>query len=302
VDRRENGFRVDMHVKVLDERVVRRAKSRGLDALVYAPHFTTLPEVERRAAAYSDDDLLVIPGREIFTGGWLERRHLLVIGLAEPIPDFVTLAGAFEEIDRQNALALVPHPEFLTVSLDEAAIERYRSSISAIEVYNAKFRARDGRRATRLARRVGLPVFVSSYAHLRRTVGEAWTTFDRASIEPGAGPNRSPRFRGTASQPESGTGASVSHRVEREAETGTANTRSWDRKVAGFVAALEGGARRSIDRRSGPGHRGRSLAEFAHLGYENSLSKAPRVLSSKPPATHPGQSLYGGRFDDVRVY
>ncbi|PSP39031.1 metal-dependent phosphoesterase, partial [Halobacteriales archaeon QH_7_65_31] len=35
-------FRVDPHVKILDERVVRRAKQRGLDAIVYAPHFIRL--------------------------------------------------------------------------------------------------------------------------------------------------------------------------------------------------------------------------------------------------------------------
>ncbi|PHQ46649.1 metal-dependent phosphoesterase, partial [Halorubrum sp. C3] len=35
--------RVDAHVKVLDDEVVARAKDRGIDALVYAPHFTRLP-------------------------------------------------------------------------------------------------------------------------------------------------------------------------------------------------------------------------------------------------------------------
>jgi len=61
-------FRVDCHVKVLNERVVERAKRAGLDALVYAPHFTRLPEIRERAAAYSDDELLVVPAREVFTG------------------------------------------------------------------------------------------------------------------------------------------------------------------------------------------------------------------------------------------
>ncbi|PSP27587.1 metal-dependent phosphoesterase, partial [Halobacteriales archaeon QH_2_65_14] len=31
--------RVDPHVKILDDEVVRRAKRAGLDVLVYAPHF-----------------------------------------------------------------------------------------------------------------------------------------------------------------------------------------------------------------------------------------------------------------------
>ncbi|MFW6320736.1 MAG: PHP domain-containing protein, partial [Halohasta sp.] len=56
-----------MHTKILTDAVVDRAKRRGLDVLVYAPHFTRLPEIRRRAARYSDDDLLVVPAREIFT-------------------------------------------------------------------------------------------------------------------------------------------------------------------------------------------------------------------------------------------
>ena len=67
------SFRVDLHVKVLDERVVERAKARGLDALVYAPHFTRLPAIRARAARFSDDDLLVVPAREVFTGSWRDR-------------------------------------------------------------------------------------------------------------------------------------------------------------------------------------------------------------------------------------
>ena len=42
--------RVDMHVKILSDEVVARAKRRGIDVLVYAPHFTRLPEIRRTAA------------------------------------------------------------------------------------------------------------------------------------------------------------------------------------------------------------------------------------------------------------
>ncbi|HET7324465.1 MAG TPA: PHP domain-containing protein, partial [Halococcus sp.] len=55
--------RVDLHIKILDEQVVQRAKRYGLDVLVYAPHFTRLPAIRERARAFSDDDLLVVPAR-----------------------------------------------------------------------------------------------------------------------------------------------------------------------------------------------------------------------------------------------
>lgn len=171
---------VDLHVKVLGEAVVRRAKARGLDALVYAPHFERLPAIQETAARYSDDELLIVPGREVFTGSWRDRRHILAIGLDEPVPDFISLEAAMEAFQRQDAAVLVPHPEFLTVSLDEGEIERYREVIDAVEVYNPKYLPHHNRRADRIAARQDLPVFTSSYAHLPGTVGEAWTTFSRA--------------------------------------------------------------------------------------------------------------------------
>jgi len=171
------GTRVDLHVKVLDERVRERAKRRGIDVLVYAPHFTRWPEIRRRAVAASDEELLVVPGRELFTGDWRTRRHVLALDLDTPIPDFLTLGGTMAELDRQNAVVLAPHPGFLTVSLHEEHIERYREQLDALEVYNPKHLPRDNRRAREFATEFDLPAFSSSYAHLRRTVGDVWTDF-----------------------------------------------------------------------------------------------------------------------------
>lgn len=166
--------RIDLHVKVLDEQVVRRAKRRGLDALVYAPHFTRLPDIERRAARFSDETLTVLPARELFTGPWSQRRHLLAIGLEAPVPDFLTLEGAIAEVERQGAALLVPHPTYFSVSLTSSEIRRHRDRLDAIEVYNPKHLPHHNRRAQRLAIDTGLPAFASSYAHLRGSVGEVW--------------------------------------------------------------------------------------------------------------------------------
>lgn len=170
--------RVDTHVKILDDGVVARAKRRGLDVLVYAPHFTRWPTIRERAAAYSDDDLLVVPARELFTGNWRTRRHVLALDLQRPMPDFVSLSGAMAELDAQDAVVLVPHPEFLSFSLGHEHIERYRDQIDAIETYNPKHLPWHNRRARQLAAEFDLPPFTSSYAHLRGTIGEAWTTFE----------------------------------------------------------------------------------------------------------------------------
>ncbi|WP_324661602.1 PHP domain-containing protein [Haloarcula sediminis] len=172
------GFTVDLHVKVLDDQVVERAKARGLDALVYAPHFTRLPDIRAKARAFSDEELTVYPGRELFTGTWQRRRHLLAIGLEEMVPDFLTLDGTMAELRRQGAAVLVPHPGFLSVSLGLDELRTYRETIDAIEVYNPKFLPHHSRRARRFAGTTGLSTFASSYAHLPGTIGEAWTRFD----------------------------------------------------------------------------------------------------------------------------
>ncbi len=172
--------RIDLHVKVLTERVVERAKACGLHALVFAPHFERFPQIRERAARFSDDDLTVIPAREIFTGTWRNRKHLLAIGLSEPVPDFISLNGAFEELNRQNAAILVPHPMFLTVSLGPREIRAHRDAIDAIEIHNPKYFPWHDRRAEKLAAQSGIPEFASSYAHVPGTVGEVWTEFHGA--------------------------------------------------------------------------------------------------------------------------
>ena len=167
--------RVDPHVKVLSEAVVDRAKQNGLETIVYAPHFTTLPTIKRRAAAYTDEELTVLPGREIFTGPWQRRRHVLAVGLEEPVPDFISLSAAMAAVDRQGATVLVPHPTYLTIGLEAAACRRYRRQIDAIEVYNPKHLRRHNDRARTLADTLNVPGFGSSYAHLEGTVGRVWT-------------------------------------------------------------------------------------------------------------------------------
>ncbi|SNZ13062.1 Predicted metal-dependent phosphoesterase TrpH, contains PHP domain [Natronoarchaeum philippinense] len=174
------GTRVDMHVKVLDEHVAQRAKDRGIDVLVYAPHFERLPTIRRRAERYTDEDLLVVPAREVFAEAWQSRKHVLAIGLDDPVPDFVTLDGAMAEFRRQDAAVVVPHPEFLSVGMNQSDIEHYADVVDAVEVYNPKHWPHHTRRADRIADAVDRPSFASSYAHLRQTVGAAWTEFDRA--------------------------------------------------------------------------------------------------------------------------
>jgi len=176
------GTCVDLHVKIVSEDVVRRAKAAGLDVLVYAPHFEHIETIRERAARFSDDNLLVVPAREYFTGRWNERKHVLAIDPDYPVPDFISLSDTMAELDGQETAVLAPHPEFLTLSLDRADIFDYADQFDAVEVYNPKHWPWDNRRARAIARESGLQTYRSSYAHLPMTVGETWVEFDE-SIE-----------------------------------------------------------------------------------------------------------------------
>jgi predicted metal-dependent phosphoesterase TrpH len=171
------------------------------------------------------------------------------------VPDFIEFRAALEEFDRQDAAVLVPHPEMLNVSCSRGDVAANSGAVDAVETYNAKCLPHQNRVARAVARETGLPGFGSSYAHLRRTVGEAWTAFEGA--------------------------------IDDESD---------------LVSALRTGAPRRVVHRGGVGHRLRGLAEFAHLGYENSWGKLDRLFLSGTEPTHPNNVVYRGRFDDVTVY
>ncbi len=173
-----NGTRVDTHVKVLNRQVVETAKARAVDILVYAPHFVRLPKIRERALRFSDDELLVVPGRELFSGDWRTRRHLLALGLEEPVPDFITYEATMAELERQGAAVLVPHPRFANISLTRAELTAHADRLHAAETYNAKLWGRHNRRSRTAVEDLDIPAFGSSYAHLAGTVGGAWTQFD----------------------------------------------------------------------------------------------------------------------------
>jgi predicted metal-dependent phosphoesterase TrpH len=172
------GTRVDPHVKILDSEVVRRAKAEDIDMLVYAPHFTNIETIRHRAEFHSDDELLVVPAREYFTGTWNERRHVLAIDPEEPIPDFISLEDTMAELERQDPAILAPHPEFLSVSLSREDILEYSDQIHAVEAYCPKHWGYHNERAEEIAEGAGLSRYGSSYAHLYFTLGEVFVEFE----------------------------------------------------------------------------------------------------------------------------
>ncbi|MFW6153286.1 MAG: PHP-associated domain-containing protein [Halobacteriota archaeon] len=177
--------RVDPHVKVLDDRVRELAIERGLDAIVYAPHFTPWPDIVDRASQFSDERLLVVPARELFTGPWHDRKHVLAMDLENPISDFLPREETMDDLVDQGACIVAPHPGFLTMSLGFDDLRRFGEHVHAIEVYNPKFLPWHGPRAARVAAELDRPVIASSYAHLRSSVGAGWIEIENDIDGPG---------------------------------------------------------------------------------------------------------------------
>ncbi len=177
------GVTIDPHVKILNDSVVKRAKARGVDAVVYAPHFTPLPDIQASARKYSDDEFLVLPAREIFTGTWKNRKHILALDLAAPVPDFIHLDTAFTELTRQQAIILIPHPLFANISLSRRDVKEYQQDIHGVEVNNLKHLWYHNTRAESVISAVNLPEFGSSYAHLCGSIGEVTTIFPNCAPE-----------------------------------------------------------------------------------------------------------------------
>jgi predicted metal-dependent phosphoesterase TrpH len=98
-----------------------------------------------------------------------------------------------------------------------------------------------------------------------------------------------------------GFGSSYAHLPGTVGEAWTTFERSVD-STADLVDALRTGTPRRVAHRDGVGHRLRGLAEFAHLGYENTWGKVDRIFLSGTEPTHPSHIAYDGRFDDVTVY
>ena len=195
-----------------------------------------MPEIRERARRFSDEDLLVVPAREVFTGNWRTRKHVLALGLSDPIPDFISLEAAFEEFDRQDATVLVPHPTFLNVSLGYEEIQRYSDQVAAVEAYNPKLLGGWADRAKQLVADFDAAPFGSSYAHVPGSVGEVWTAFDR---EYSTAPEVVAAFAADAPR-RVGRRSSVSHRVRKLTEfahLGFENT--WEKADRIFLQGTE---------------------------------------------------------------
>jgi predicted metal-dependent phosphoesterase TrpH len=89
------------------EVLLETARDRGLGAIAITDHNEVSGALEAREVAAGMDDLKVIVGEEVKTGG---QGEVIGLFLEEKIPKGLTMAETLAEIRRQGGIVYVPHP------------------------------------------------------------------------------------------------------------------------------------------------------------------------------------------------
>ncbi len=145
--------------------VVRACRRAGLHRIAITDHNRLAGALEARDLAPD----LVIVGEEVTA----VEGHVLCLFLREPIPRGLPAEEVIRLAHAQGGLAGAAHPlDARRCGIGKAAVERLKSQLDFLEVYNARTRdprANDWARA--LARADDLPAMCGSDAHLLREIG-----------------------------------------------------------------------------------------------------------------------------------
>ncbi|MSR22594.1 MAG: dephospho-CoA kinase [Gemmatimonadetes bacterium] len=162
------------------EKVLARAKERGLDRIAITDH--NRMEVALEWAEREPDR--VIPGEEVRT-----REGIDVIGLylSRPIPKGTPARGTCLEIKRQGGIVYLPHPFARGKGGSGRLAEELVPLLDVVEVFNARLLSRERNRlGLEFARKHGLLQSAGSDAHTVGEVGNAWVELPRHPNRPEA--------------------------------------------------------------------------------------------------------------------
>lgn len=170
---------VDTHLHTLasydaqlpPERLLDRARTAGLDAVVITDH-DTVAGVDAVAERARSRDITTIRGCEVSTAD----GHLLAIGVDSAPERGRSLTETARTIHEQDGLAVVPHPFQRSRHGVRRATLRRTSAVDGIEVYNAHtLTDLRNRQAESFAASGDYPAFAGSDAHRASGVGHAAT-------------------------------------------------------------------------------------------------------------------------------
>ena len=174
--------KVDMHMhseRSPDSRMrvavqARRIREVGLDVACATDHNTIEGGLRLREAA---DGFRVIVGSEILS----RDGEIIGLFLERDVPRGLSAEETITRIREQGGVVSIPHP-FSRNRLNRIrrlALDRVRSSVDAIEVFNAREAfTGDNLRAARYAEEHGIAGAVGSDSHRPSEIGAAWLEMD----------------------------------------------------------------------------------------------------------------------------
>jgi len=177
-------FIVDLHIhthpaspcsSVSIEKVVRKAKAIGLDAICLTDH-NYLWERKAVEAVKESYDFLILRGNEITT----DQGDVLVFGLEKNIRGIIRIEELRDEVLRAGGAMVAAHPfrGFLTFGVGQLGLTPQQAMerpifryIDAVEVLNGKVTDRENSFASDVASGIGLPGTGGSDAHEEGEIG-----------------------------------------------------------------------------------------------------------------------------------
>ena len=156
--------------------ILQTAKIKGLSGIAICDHdevkggLKALEIVKENPQKY--EDLLVIPGTEVSTS----KGHVLVLGISEKIPSFMTPEETTDLARDLNALSIIAHP-YRKAAHGIGYLEG--TGADAAETFNSKCITNGAnKKAVKEATRLGMPQTGGSDAHIADLVGRGYTMME----------------------------------------------------------------------------------------------------------------------------
>jgi len=156
--------------------ILRAAQNKELNGIAICDHDEVKGGLKAMEIVRSDPEkygnLLVIPGTEVTTS----KGHMLVLGVSEKIPPFMTPEETADYARNLNALSIIAHP-YRKAAHGIGYIEGIGAD--AVETFNSKCLTNSANnKARKEAERLNMPQVGGSDAHFEELIGQGYTLID----------------------------------------------------------------------------------------------------------------------------
>lgn len=160
---------VDLHVhskysnpQLEIKNIIKFAKKKNLQGVAITEH-------NELSKSFKENDFIILSGVEISS----LNGHILAIGIKEKIQRGLSIEETIEKIEKQNGIAIVPHPYRLVSGIGGKNAKKFK----IIETINARSLQKTNENAKKLALQLNATQTGGSDAHTFEEIGNAFTEF-----------------------------------------------------------------------------------------------------------------------------